>query len=328
MFQEYSARNPFRPVHWRWERSGLAVDGSLPLSRRRDDEWTRRAAKFRRRLFKCKDAFDQGCLSEEMPDLYWAYRLWDVVKYDAEDQSQDYRCGVRYEVEARILAGEDDAAIARRTGLQPEDVLAFERVFFCVRDDLDRTTYIFHQVLGPAVQRGLYAREWDLLWKLYGYMRGPAMLDFMISAFQNWRSRTPDADVLRQLEADQAGMLLRQATITTQTFRINSETQGDVVNLWFKLKELERLGGPSAAGGDAMLAGLAKFLELNDYKVGKPDPSREGRDALAFYDGGAIEFSGKRLVDMTAEGAIEMDPSLWNRPFPVSSDTTPEAPAQ
>jgi len=326
MFQDFSPRNPFRPVHWRWERSGLIVDGRLPFSRKRDDAWTLKAARFRKKLAKCKDAYDEGCLSEEAPDVYWAYRLWDVQKSDGDDVAGDYRCGVRYEVEARILAGETDERIAERSGLEPGDVAAYEKVFFNVRDKLDRSTYIFHQVLGPAVQRGIYSREWDLLWKLYGYMRGPAMLDFMISAFQSWRTRTPDADVLRQLEADQSGMLLRQAAITTQTLRINSETQCDVVGLWFKLKELERLKGATGSGGDAVLVGLAKFLEINNYSVGAPDPAREGRSILAEYDEGAIEVGGRALVDMVASGAVEPNPLLQDRPFPVPTRPQLEAP--
>lgn len=326
MFHDFSPRNPFRPVHWRWERAGLAVDGRLPLSRKRDDEWVRKAAKFRRKLAKCKDAFDQAYLAEEQPEVYWAHRLHDVVKYDGDDQAQDYRCGIKYEVEARILAGESDAAVAERAGLQPEDVAAYEKLFFNVRDDLHRTTYIFHQVLGPAVQRGLYSREWDLLWKLYGYMRGPATLDFVISAFQNWRSATPSSDVLRQLEADQSGMLLRQAAITTQTMRINSETQGDIVALWFKLKELERLKGAGGSGGDALIVGLSRFLEINDYTVGAPDPEREGRSALTTYDEGAVEVDGRRLAGMLAAGRIEMDPEFVDRPFPLPAPPNRETP--
>ena len=77
MIQTYSAKNPRRPVHWRWQRAALAASGDYPLSRRRDgDMWVARAAKFIREQESCDTELDMAYLSERNPIIFWAYDIW------------------------------------------------------------------------------------------------------------------------------------------------------------------------------------------------------------------------------------------------------------
>lgn len=260
-----SARNPFRPVNWRWERAEQIVRGVLPYSSRIDDAWTRRAVDYRKALADCESPLDFALLAEEVPDLYWAHQI---------DQSVDRasRIGaMRYEIEARVLAAEAPKAIAKKVGVTPADVLAYEAVFFDARSKLDTPAYIQHMVIGPAVHRGLDSRDYDLFWKLSGYMRGPAYLDAMIATYGSPRTKVDAADVVKAMEADQSFAVLRVSMLAAKTFRIHSESQTDAIDLYCKLKEIERRGDDAAAVASSITAGIKEFFEASSLLVGKPN---------------------------------------------------------
>jgi hypothetical protein len=158
-------RSPFRPPWWRW---GLAREhrrtGRLPA--RLDDRWVRRARRVLSTLDESGGDLDHPRVTAVDPAVAGAYGLHSVG--DAR---------LRIEVEARLLAGQDDAAIASRVGLGIDDVGAYDRLFFDVREHLERTDWIAAVVFGPRLFDGTGAGDLELAARLVGYNLGPVALD-------------------------------------------------------------------------------------------------------------------------------------------------------
>lgn len=322
MYHEFSRDNPLRKVSWRWERAGLVVDNTLPPSRKRDtDSWVAKAVKFRRRYDACLDQIDFALLSEAEPGIFWAHRLW------ATDPRNAYEIGLKHELEARLLAECDDEQIEERMGLGPATIEAYEKLFFNVRPKLKHQGYILQRVLGPAVQRGLNGREYDLLWKLYGYMRGVHTLEYAISGWTTKRAHIPEADVGRQWSEDQARELAQQAGVATKSLRINMETQADIVKLYYHLREMERLAGAAVGGqSDAMMAAVATFVQNNNYACGPPG-RHERVTKVIEYDNAAFELTSAQLADCAGGGEPGLDPRIISVKFPERKQLTEGQPS-
>jgi hypothetical protein len=95
----------------------------------------------------------------------------------------------RWEVEARLLAGEPREAIASKTGLSLEVLGWCENWFFDVRSRLPHEGYITHH----AVRLHRVEGEPDLgvAWRHCGYFGGPAALDALLDDF---RRHVPPGD--------------------------------------------------------------------------------------------------------------------------------------
>jgi len=203
--------------------------------------------------------------------------------------------------------------------MHADDVEAFERVFFDVRDRLGRRDFVINQVVGPAIHRGLNCRDYALLWKLFGYMRGPEVLDALIATFDGGPRRVEAGDVAAALAADQGFDLLRQATYAGKSLRILVETQSDVVGLYHELLKIEQAKGRGGSTGDAMLVQVQNFLNAADaYKVGPPARG-EDPGTTAELDAHAYEPATADLVRAGLGGRVEVDPELAALQFPSTT---------
>jgi hypothetical protein len=157
----------------RWLRAGyLLRHGRWPT--RRDDPATREAWQFRRGLARCRGEADRARLARGYPALAAAHSLYTTA--------EPLR---RAELEARLLSGGDDAAVAARVGLSPAGVAAYHDVFFAVRPRLAHPHYVLGVVLGGG--RVYYAPDPDdhgLLLKLFGYQMGGHYVDVLLGYFR------------------------------------------------------------------------------------------------------------------------------------------------
>ena len=80
--------------------------------------------------------------------LFYAYDLHQ--DNDASD--------IRFVVEARILARQDDATIAGKIGTLAETIAWYERLFFCVRDRLNVSDFIHRHNLASQRIRAVAER--------------------------------------------------------------------------------------------------------------------------------------------------------------------------
>jgi hypothetical protein len=162
------------PAH-RWLRCGyLLGHGRRPL-RGRDDVATQRAWRFRRGLARCRGEADRARLARRFPTLAEAHSLY----MSAEPLR-------RAELEARLLAGQDDAAVAAKMGLSAAGVAAFHATFFEVRPRLGVHVYVLGVVLGGG--RVFYApdpADQGLLLRLFGYHMGNLYVDVLLGYFRD-----------------------------------------------------------------------------------------------------------------------------------------------
>jgi hypothetical protein len=164
-------RNPYLSVAWRWRRSGyLLRHGRQPLPQL-DDDHTREAWLFRRQWRRCWTEDDRLQLADDFPDHMGALQL---------------RLGPRqrrWQVEARLLAGQDDVAIAACCSVPASVIKMYHDCFFDVRRLLKAEGYILCQVIGWPFGRPVSPLDQNKLLKLFGYNWGGAGVDAILRLF-------------------------------------------------------------------------------------------------------------------------------------------------
>jgi hypothetical protein len=158
-----SSRSPFRHVDWRYRRAIALHTGQLEYRARREDAWVRLALALLQGR-RVRGGVERRFHAAEANRLRFASGSGDV----------------RVELEARLLAGQDDSAIAARLELSPGVVAAYERLFFDVRDVLEKPDYIMKVVLGSPAYIALRTDDLATITKYYGYTLGPMALDYLL----------------------------------------------------------------------------------------------------------------------------------------------------
>ena len=210
------AEDPYRPVHWRWERAGRLLARGLAPSRAGADRWTRRAFAFRRRLAACRDEADQYQLLAADPAVACAYLLWGR-RDEAQGRQQPHV------LEARILAGQSDQVIAQRMGIAAATVKAYEALFFAVRAACaaGARDYIFFNVLGPSVYCGLREHQFDVIWKLYALRGGPHVLEALLGGGLGQPHPASAGGVAAFPASDRRASVALRAMITARTLALD-----------------------------------------------------------------------------------------------------------
>ena len=161
----FHPENPLRPPHWRWGRALVLHDHRWGV-RRIDDAWIRRARRVLAALGRRAGDLGDPRVAAVGPAIVEAYRL------HAGGGARR-----RMEVEARLLAGQDDEAIATCLGLDAGVVEAYAALFFDVRDSLGKVDWIAGCVLGARLFDGTGVGDEDLGSKLAAYNFGPFAVD-------------------------------------------------------------------------------------------------------------------------------------------------------
>ena len=164
----YQRWHPLRPVDWRWRRAKRLVrDDRWPVAGA-DDPWTIAAYQYATAR-RCRTGIYR--FSRGMIDLHEAHRL---AKLDSP---------LCWELEARILAQEDIAVVADKTGIAADTIRAFAAVHFHVWPRVDARDYI-HAVVIDSWKPWTPDRVRDL-WCHFGYTGGPAVLDEIIEHYHH-----------------------------------------------------------------------------------------------------------------------------------------------
>jgi len=164
----YQAFNMLREAAWRSQRAHAIIEDSLRVSQWSDDPQTLAAVRFYRALQRCRNEDDRERLAAKWPALEAADCL------ASSDGPQ------RWEVEARILLGQNDRHIALKCALTPETVAWYEAIFFSVRDRLARgRDWIAARVIGLV---GLTEVELGKIWAAFAYHgRSEALLEAVMA---------------------------------------------------------------------------------------------------------------------------------------------------
>jgi hypothetical protein len=171
---------------WRWRLAAHLAEGQGPIPRCWSDGWVRRAARFAEALRHCRNADGVLRLPPRMSAIDQAYRL-----YVGPESLR------RWEVEARLLAGESFAQVAAKCDSTPDVIAAYHALFFDVQGSLEACDYIVNVVIGPKAHGGLSEADTEVILKLFGYTYGSPLLDAVLAYYRDppperWGDLGPD----------------------------------------------------------------------------------------------------------------------------------------
>ncbi len=195
-----------------------------------------------------------------IPELVAAHQL-----YQSQSPS-------RWEVEARILAGQADDEVALSTGHPPAVVAAFERFFFNVRDRLAATDCILINVIGHDPLQGFEEADLRGLWQYFGFMAGPKMLELVMAVtldrpLPDWVvAEAPNAAAIEHLRTS-----MKLAILATRRF---SGDPRKLLTLRVQALELKRKCGRNGPQVLAAVAGLDGCFGLADLTVAVESPKK------------------------------------------------------
>ena len=130
MIADFLLYHPSRPFNWRISASLTLCDtANGSIHETMTIKFVRAASSFGTRLGSHFFAKLGG--SDKIPRPCRAHELC---------MTSDLR--LKFEIEARILAGQSDDEIAAKTGCSPETVYWFEALHFCARDRLEYPGYV------------------------------------------------------------------------------------------------------------------------------------------------------------------------------------------
>jgi hypothetical protein len=260
--------HPYRPTHWRWERSRLLLaHGKATPGRKQDDEWIRKASQLRRALGKAKDDLTVYTVLEKAGDMGLAYQLLDEevpTPGTAPKSGSALRVDNpgRHELEARILTGIPFSETPRAMHVTEVAIEAYEALFFNVSDRLASAAYIAHQAIGPGLRGGKGSQE--ACWKIVGWStQSQPVLDEIITGC---RRRPPAAttgqdDLYAVIAEDASWLTLLKGMLAARQIPINEKTSGRLLVLQRDLLQARR--EEQASGHDAdFTANLAAALEV------------------------------------------------------------------
>jgi len=302
--------NKRRPPDWRWQRACELAEGARPV-RGRDDEVVRAACKFRRLIQRCETDMDKLAALDAHPALYEAYSLYDAT----DDHTNN-----KWELEARLLARESLPAISDKLGIDIDAIMLYERIFFDVMDRLDAPGLITHTVIGKSVQTGLAEREYDCLWKLFGYWLGPSVLDALAYKFNNPR-HTEGHDGLRAAMRDLSKDAIDiKAAITMITMKSDWQTRELILTLWKDMLALEAQAGQAGIGTETYTQNVQQLVDTFQGLLVK---TREDGDTRLTGQIAQLEAQGVRLraAELVGIGVGEFPAGLGQL---MSTATFPE----
>jgi len=158
----------FRPPCWRWLLAGEILEG-LHADMDDSDGELQALVAFRAAMAAGQESDNQA--------LAVAHKVF------VEDGPQ------RWELEARLLAGQTDAMIAERCGLTAETVAVYEATFFNVRGCLGAWGYIRQHVIGAGIDCGFRNDELRTFWAWLTFSSQPLLIERLIDTFH--RNRRP-----------------------------------------------------------------------------------------------------------------------------------------
>jgi hypothetical protein len=182
---------------------------------------------------RCTDEAQRERLARRFPALHQACQLFMSDGLP------------RWTVEARLLAGEDFAAVARKCQLEEKVVEYYHEVFFSVQGRLDARDFVTLHAVGPKAYHRALGGDLGVLLKLYGYNGGSLAVDAVLDCVH--RPPVVPEHLAALDDADLADLGLRlavQASLLTHQVPADASTAA-------RLLMLSREFGPAAAGETA-----------------------------------------------------------------------------
>ncbi len=297
-----------RAPHWRWLRAVNIDAGGIKASRAVDGpegfKWIRRALRLKRHHAAAgsRPEFLYN-LARLDPELFWAHSIW------TEDKQP-----TRWEIEARILADESDDDIAKKVGCEPAVIAAYESVFFNVREKLNNTAYVVNVVMADSVTKGLTERQYDLLWKMFGYRGGTHVLDAMVSRFSAIDKPKKPEDVSQFFQDSAINSMRHKAAVAALTVPINSHTQLALLDAYVKYVEIERTTENATKAQVGIVQNIGAMMQALPFKIATKVDSTD--EKMLPFDNSAAELTGNELIIAATGGKINNQTEIEDLRFP------------
>lgn len=159
--------DPFSPPAWRWETAGEICRGVTRWNHVVDQAVMAAVAL----LATQEKPGDRGAQRRISPALAAAHEIF--VRNGPQ----------RWEIEARLVAGESAAQIARKCGLSRGTVARYAETFFDVQSALDARDYLVVHVVGRGIYEGFRNEEVKNFWAWVAMSDGVRGLDAIVTAF-------------------------------------------------------------------------------------------------------------------------------------------------
>lgn len=310
----FSLDDPFLPVDWRWQRAVWLVEntGTRRAASDVDDPYVRLAKRFRRRWNRTPSPAGQQKLCLQFPGVYYAWQI-----YKRSD------CDDRWNIEARLLAGQDPAEIAQRQKCKPEVIFWFEKLFFNVSDKLNHRDYLVNRVLGPAVHRGITERDFDLLLKLFALVGGPLVVDILMENNSRIGSQLQSHKHADAFFSELTGSVQRRkAAVAAYCMPVSPRMQIAILEGHAKLLELERAQERAASNTEGLThQGIVDALAALPFRtVSSKNPPTL---ILQAPENTAVELTGRQRIAAAAGTIIQVEPEFHNFRIPLTPPNTP-----
>ena len=283
---DLSRYDPFISPNWRWERARTLLTKNRYASKTRDDEFVMIAKKFQAAYDKCKNDLDQEKLQRRFPGIWYAMKTYFADRGD-----------VRWIIEARVLAGQSCKEIADKCNVCPETVAWYEKLFFDTRSKLKSPDYVINVVMRGATHYGLKARDYDLLWKLFGYFGGPFVLDAIFNASLT-RTRPTSKDTVKAFfDEDSSGALKRVAAIASRTIDLNNPMNYQfILDTHTKLLQIEKEAEGNSQ--DLIVQNIGAMLGSFQFVAGAKAIKEQTSDEMSFFDDQAEELRADEMLQL------------------------------
>ena len=240
----------FRRPDWRHQRVREVVDridGRVGRCTHRDDEHVRGMVRFHR-AWRAADDEQQHRLAYECPARYLA-RTFDERKLEENSW-------LTHIIEARILAGQSDKAIAAAVDTLPAAIRWYANIYHDVRPKLGVHDWILEHALMPAImgeqdddddetghgrrrQPAIARPFFDGSLKLFGYFGGPEVLELMLTGFPRFKPASSREDVGRWLAQQFSANLKRRAATAMVNFDVNRFNVTELFAMHSRVMEIE-----------------------------------------------------------------------------------------
>jgi hypothetical protein len=248
-------------------------------------------------------------LGWENPGLYIAYQLYNRRNTDSQYLTRM--------VEARILARQSDADIAKEHTLHPEAVSWYHALYFDVRPRLKSLDWIINHVLFPAysadmpgdaqqaerqrnnqtpLPRPISLPMFDCTSKFFAYFGGHLLLDFILTGFQRESRVTIREQCTDYLDAQTQSRIIQRSAESAQTFAVTQDNVMALFAVHQRISDSRRQSRQQIGARDGLMLNIQTMLEQLPFAVGDAGALQAKGTALEKYDAGAAELSSDEML--------------------------------
>lgn len=323
--------DPGAEPDWRYQRILEIIHRHPSPGRcsRYDDSWVKKARSFIL-AYEQKDQkrIPRRKLMLLCPELFYAYVIHERA---AAGNSADVN--VMLLIQARIIAGQTDEAIAKEIGTHPGVINWYSKLFFDVRDRLDQKDWVITRVLVPALVRSpivdeeddapvnaieTFSRNFlDGSLKYFGYFGGGEIIDTILGGQRREVSENASDEFLDTFFRRQLKVKTIQAISRLPVNRYNIN---QLLETYMELIKLERAAGGTAeesAYSDAMTALLGQVR----FKTGGDARQMIAQTPLGEYYDKGFDLSYEEQQTVLSGGKLNLPEENGENPLLTREST-------